>query len=78
MTLFGQSCLAARRLLEVGGKFVTVSWDKYGLVNTGWDTHVHMRSRQFVLANRWLLCNLIWRCGTTKLSRRCFCTGLPV
>jgi hypothetical protein len=44
-TLFGQSCLAARRLLEAGGKFVTVCWDEYGLVNTGWDTHVHMRSR---------------------------------
>ena len=45
MTLFGQSCLAARRLLESGGKFVTVCWDEYGLVNTGWDTHIHMRSR---------------------------------
>jgi hypothetical protein len=45
MTLFGQSCLAARRLLEAGGTFVTVCWDEYGLVNTGWDTHVHMRSR---------------------------------
>ncbi len=45
MTLFGQSCLAARRLLEAGGKFVTVCWDEYGLVNTGWDTHVHMQSR---------------------------------
>lgn len=45
MTLFGQSCLVARRLLEAGGKFVTVCWDEYGLVNTGWDTHVHMRSR---------------------------------
>ena len=45
MGLFGQSCLAARRLLEAGGKFVTVCWDEYGLVNTGWDTHVHMRSR---------------------------------
>jgi uncharacterized protein (DUF1501 family) len=45
MTLFGQSCLAARRLLEAGGKFVTVCWDEYALVNTGWDTHVHMRSR---------------------------------
>ncbi|MFO0802803.1 MAG: DUF1501 domain-containing protein [Gemmataceae bacterium] len=45
MTLFGQSCLAARRLLEAGGKFVTVCWDEYGLVNTGWDTHVHMKSR---------------------------------
>ncbi|MDQ2924589.1 MAG: DUF1501 domain-containing protein [Acidobacteriota bacterium] len=45
MTLFGQSCLAARRLLETGGKFITVCWDEYGLVNTGWDTHVHMNSR---------------------------------
>lgn len=41
MTLFGQSCLAARRLLEAGGTFVTVCWDEYGLFNTGWDTHVH-------------------------------------
>lgn len=41
MTLFGQSCLAARRVLEAGGKFVTVCWDEYGLFNTGWDTHVH-------------------------------------
>ncbi len=45
MTLFGQSCLAARRLLQAGGKFVTVCWDEYGLVNTGWDTHIHLRSR---------------------------------
>jgi hypothetical protein len=45
MALFGQSCLAARRLLEAGARFVTVCWDEYGLVNTGWDTHVHMRSR---------------------------------
>src|SRR5262249_41927093 len=45
MALFGQSCLAAGRLLEAGGKFITVCWDEYGLVNTGWDTHVHMRSR---------------------------------
>ena len=45
MTLFGQSCLAARRVLEAGGRFVTVCWDEYGLVNTGWDTHVHMKPR---------------------------------
>ena len=45
MSLFGQSCLAARRLLEAGGKFVTVCWDEYGLVNTGWDTHVHQTPR---------------------------------
>lgn len=40
MTLFGQSCLAARRVLEAGGQFVTVCWDEYGIGNTGWDTHV--------------------------------------
>ncbi len=45
MNLFGQSCLAARRVLEAGGKFVTVCWDEYGLVNTGWDTHVFMKTR---------------------------------
>src|SRR5262245_55248160 len=45
MALFGQSCLAARRLLEAGGKFVTVCWDEYGLFNTGWDTHVHLLPR---------------------------------
>lgn len=45
MTLFGQSCLAARRILESGGTFVTVCWDEYGLVNTGWDTHVYHHPR---------------------------------
>lgn len=45
MTLFGQSCLAARRVLEAGGKFVTVCWDEYGLVNTGWDTHIYQVPR---------------------------------
>ena len=39
MTLFGQSCLAARRLVESGSKFVTVFWDEYAYLNTGWDTH---------------------------------------
>jgi hypothetical protein len=38
-TLFGQSCLAARRLVEAGSKFVTVFWDEYGLAGSGWDTH---------------------------------------
>ncbi|MCY2949277.1 MAG: DUF1501 domain-containing protein [Planctomycetota bacterium] len=45
MNLFGQSCLAARRVLEAGGRFVTVFWDEYGQVNSGWDTHVHHNSR---------------------------------
>ncbi len=39
MTLFGQSCLLARRLVEAGGRFVTVFWDEYGSVNSAWDTH---------------------------------------
>jgi hypothetical protein len=39
MTLFGQSCLAARRLVEAGSRFVTVFWDEFGLAGSGWDTH---------------------------------------
>jgi hypothetical protein len=40
MTLFGQSCLAARRLIEAGSKFVSVFWDGYGqFANCAWDTH---------------------------------------
>jgi hypothetical protein len=40
MTLFGQSCLAARRLIEAGTKFVSVFWDGYGQFgNCAWDTH---------------------------------------
>src|SRR5437667_2165561 len=37
--LFGQSCLAARRLVEAGSRFVTVFWDEFGLAGSGWDTH---------------------------------------
>ena len=37
--LFGQGCLAARRLVEAGSKFVTVFWDEFGLAGSGWDTH---------------------------------------
>lgn len=40
MTLFGQSCLAARRLIEAGGRFVSVFWDCFGqFANGAWDTH---------------------------------------
>lgn len=40
MTLFGQSCLAARRLVEAGTTFVTVFWDGYGQFSgCAWDTH---------------------------------------
>ncbi len=39
-TLFGQSCLVARRLVEAGSKFVSVFWDGFGQFgNCGWDTH---------------------------------------
>lgn len=42
MTLFGQACLAARRLVEAGGKFITVFWDGYGqFASCAWDTHAH-------------------------------------
>lgn len=51
MTLFGQSCLAARRLVEAGTKFVTVFWDAYGLNAGSWDTHHNHfpRLKQFLL-----------------------------
>ena len=40
MTLFGQSCLAARRLVEAGAKFVSVFWDPFGPHGASvWDTH---------------------------------------
>ncbi|MCA9053237.1 MAG: DUF1501 domain-containing protein, partial [Planctomycetaceae bacterium] len=39
VTLFGQSCLAARRLVEAGTRVVSVFWDEYGLAGDAWDTH---------------------------------------
>jgi hypothetical protein len=39
MTLFGQSCLAARRMIEAGTRLATVFWDEYGLAGDAWDTH---------------------------------------
>lgn len=39
MTLFGQSSLVARRLVETGARLVSVFWDEYGLAGSGWDTH---------------------------------------
>ncbi len=39
MTVFGQACLSARRLVEAGSRFVTVFWDEFGLAGSGWDTH---------------------------------------
>lgn len=51
MTLFGQACLAARRLLEADVKFVTVVWDEYGQTDESWDTHYdhHSRLKDFLL-----------------------------
>src|SRR5207245_128062 len=41
-TLFGQACLAARRLVEAGARFVTVFWDGFGqFAAGGWDTHAY-------------------------------------
>ncbi|MFQ5733173.1 MAG: DUF1501 domain-containing protein [Planctomycetaceae bacterium] len=37
--LFGQSALAARRLVEAGVKFTTVFWDTWTDNNAAWDTH---------------------------------------
>jgi uncharacterized protein (DUF1501 family) len=45
LTLFGQGALQARRLVEAGCRFVTVVWDEFGQLNTGWDTHVDQRNR---------------------------------
>jgi hypothetical protein len=45
MTLFGQGCLQARRLVEAGCRFVTVIWDEFGQLNAGWDTHVDQHNR---------------------------------
>lgn len=36
-SLFGQSCLMARRLVEAGTRFVQVQWSEGG--GAGWDTH---------------------------------------
>jgi arylsulfatase A-like enzyme len=45
MTLFGQSTLAGRRLLEAGATLVSVFWDEYGPANTAWDTHFNHYER---------------------------------
>ncbi|MBY0231215.1 MAG: DUF1501 domain-containing protein [Gemmataceae bacterium] len=50
--LFGQSCLAARRLVEAGARFVTVFWDGFGqFANCAWDTHNnhYPRLKQYLL-----------------------------
>jgi len=51
MNLFGQSLLAARRMLEAGGRFITVFWDAYGHFTAGWDTHYnhYPRLKEYLL-----------------------------
>jgi len=51
MNLFGQSLLAARRIISAGGKFVTVFWDTFGHFANGWDTHSnhYPRLKEFLL-----------------------------
>ncbi|HWB11556.1 MAG TPA: DUF1501 domain-containing protein [Pirellulales bacterium] len=42
MTLFGQAALAARRLAEAGGRFISVFWDPFGpFGGSCWDTHAN-------------------------------------
>src|SRR5262245_43305006 len=52
MTLFGQACLTARRLVEAGSKFITVLWDGYGqFAGCAWDTHAnhYPRLKEYLL-----------------------------
>jgi hypothetical protein len=52
MTLFGQACLAARRLVEAGARFITVFWDGYGQFSgCAWDTHAnhYPRLKEYLL-----------------------------
>ncbi|MDB5337636.1 MAG: hypothetical protein JWN70_3255 [Planctomycetaceae bacterium] len=42
LTLFGQSLLAARRLVEAGTRFVSVFWDPFSVFGGSvWDTHAN-------------------------------------
>jgi len=45
MTLFGQSVLTARRMIESGVRLVTVFWDEFKDANSAWDTHVKQTPR---------------------------------
>ena len=45
LTMFGQCALAARRLVEIGVKVVTVFWDTWADNNAAWDTHFNHHPR---------------------------------
>jgi hypothetical protein len=45
LTMFGQCALAARRLIEIGVKVVTVFWDTWTDNNAAWDTHYNHHPR---------------------------------
>ena len=52
MTLFGQACMTARRLVEAGSKFISVFWDGYGQFSgCAWDTHAnhYPRLKEYLL-----------------------------
>jgi Protein of unknown function (DUF1501) len=52
LTLLGQGCLCARRLVEAGCKFVTVFWDGFGQFSgCAWDTHAnhYPRLKEYLL-----------------------------
>jgi hypothetical protein len=51
MNLFGQSLLAARRLIEAGSRFLTVFWDAHGHFTAAWDTHYqhYPRLKEYLL-----------------------------
>lgn len=45
LTMFGQCALAARRLVAIGVKVVTVFWDTWTDNNAAWDTHFNHHPR---------------------------------
>ena len=58
-TTYGQSCLLARRLAEVGSKFISVYFaDTIGGISTesgGWDTHGFNNTRMFPIVQKFHL-----------------------
>lgn len=67
-TLFGQACLSSRRLVEAGGRVVSVFWDEFGLAGHAWDTHYNHFERM-----RKALCpglDKAWYGLITDLDRR--------